>query len=99
MGGVTRILTISYLRPVPIGTTIRVHAQVVQHGRTMALMRGKMTSVDGKKVFATAEHHKVNVPMNPKHVNPEVDEALRQVEAQVGWPLLEKAAPALKAKL
>jgi hypothetical protein len=49
------------------GTTIRLHSQVLQHGRTMALIRGTMTSVDGKTVYATAEHHKVNVPMTEEN--------------------------------
>ena len=28
----------------------------------MALIRGLMTSPDGKTIYATCEHHKVNVP-------------------------------------
>ena len=49
------------------GTTVRLHSQVLQHGRTMALIRGTMTSADGKTVYATAEHHKVNVPMTEEN--------------------------------
>lgn len=67
MGGVTRTLNISYLRAVPIGTTVLLTSRVVQAGRTMAMIRGEMTSLDGKTVYATAEHHKVNVSMNNKH--------------------------------
>lgn len=33
----------------------------------MALIRGEMTSEDGKKVYATADHHKVNARMLPQH--------------------------------
>lgn len=68
LGGVTRTLNISYLRGVPIDTTVRFHARVVQHGRTMALLRAEMTSVDGKVTYATVEHHKVNVPTKPEHL-------------------------------
>lgn len=44
------------------GTTVHVHCHVHQVGRTMAFIRGFMTSEDGKIVFTTCEHHKVNVP-------------------------------------
>jgi len=67
LGGVTRSLNISYLRAVPIGTTVRLKSWVVQHGRTMAMIRGEMTSLDGKTIYCVAEHHKVNVPMKPEH--------------------------------
>lgn len=42
------------------GTTVHIVASVVQHGRTMALIQGKMMSLDGQTVYATCEHHKVN---------------------------------------
>ncbi|KAL2424325.1 hypothetical protein ABEF95_008718 [Exophiala dermatitidis] len=71
-GGVTRALNISYLRAVPINTTIHIHSQVIQHGRTMALIRGTMTSSDSdparRIVYATCDHHKVNVPVRPDHL-------------------------------
>ncbi|KAK5020411.1 hypothetical protein LTR16_001142 [Cryomyces antarcticus] len=68
LGGVTRHLSISYLRAVPIPSTVRISAHVVQHGRTMALIRGEMTSVDGRVAYAACEHHKVNVPTRPEHL-------------------------------
>ncbi|KAL3421347.1 thioesterase superfamily protein [Phlyctema vagabunda] len=67
LGGVTRTLNISYLRAIPIGTKIRLHANVTGAGRTMAMIRGTMTSVDGKIIYCTAEHHKVHVPTRPEH--------------------------------
>ncbi|ODH48324.1 hypothetical protein GX48_05525 [Paracoccidioides brasiliensis] len=67
LAGVTRSLNISYLKAVPIGTTIRIRANVVQHGRTMALISAVMESPDGKVVYATAEHHKVHVPAQPEY--------------------------------
>jgi len=72
LGGVTRTLNISYLRAIPIGTTIRIHSEVTQSGRTMAMIRGTMTSQDGKKIFCTCEHHKVNVPTQPHHLKHKV---------------------------
>jgi len=68
LGGVTRSLNISYLRAIPVGTTIRLHSEVLQVGRTMAMIRGTMTSQDGKIIFCTAEHHKVSVPTQKEHL-------------------------------
>ena len=50
------------------GTTIRVHSEVTQAGRTMAMMRGTMTSQDGKVIYCTCEHHKVAVPTRKEHL-------------------------------
>lgn len=85
LGGVTRSLNISYLRAVPIGTTVRLRSWVVQHGRTMAMIRGEMTSLDGKTVYCTAEHHKVNIPMKPEHTGarlPWDDEMEREIKEE-----------------
>lgn len=65
-GGVTRTLNISYLKAVPVGTTVRVHAEVVQHGKTMCMIRGRMTSVDSNTVYCVGEHHKVGLVPKPK---------------------------------
>ncbi|PGH12197.1 hypothetical protein AJ80_06817 [Polytolypa hystricis UAMH7299] len=67
LAGVTRSLNISYLKAIPVGTTIRIRATVIQHGKTMALIRGIMESPDGKKVYATAEHHKVALAELPEY--------------------------------
>lgn len=67
MGGVTRTLNISYLKAVPIGTTVRLISRVMSVGKQMAMIRGEMTSLDGKVTYCTVEHHKVNVPVQPEH--------------------------------
>ncbi|GBF65006.1 hypothetical protein TMEN_7723 [Trichophyton mentagrophytes] len=64
--GVSRSLNLSYLKGIPTGTTIRIKCTTLQHGRTMAMLRGVMESVDGKIVYATAEHHKVATPAKPE---------------------------------
>jgi|SRR5690242_2130243 len=69
MGGVTRSLNISYLKAVPIGTTVRLTSRVVGVGKQMAMVRGEMTSLDGKTIYCTVEHHKVNVPVLPDHLS------------------------------
>lgn len=50
------------------GTTIRIHSEVIQVGRTMAMIRGVMTSLDGKTIYCTCEHHKVSVPTQKDHL-------------------------------
>lgn len=65
MGGVTRSLNISYLKAVPLGTTVRLASKVVSVGKQMAMIRGAMTSLDGKITYCTVEHHKVNAPVLP----------------------------------
>ncbi|KAF3403020.1 hypothetical protein DPV78_003841 [Talaromyces pinophilus] len=62
LAGVTRTLNISYLKAIPLGTTIRINCQVEQHGKTMALISAYIESPDGKIKYATVEHHKVHVP-------------------------------------
>lgn len=69
MGGVTRSLNISYLKAVPIGTTVRLVSRVMSVGKQMAMIRGEMTTLDGKTTFCTVEHHKVNVPVLPEHLS------------------------------
>jgi acyl-coenzyme A thioesterase PaaI-like protein len=69
MGGVTRSLNISYLKAVPIGTTVRLTSKVKSVGKQMAMIRGEMTSLDGKITYCTAEHHKVNAPPLPEHLS------------------------------
>ncbi|ESZ93403.1 hypothetical protein SBOR_6223 [Sclerotinia borealis F-4128] len=68
LGGVTRTLNLSYLKAVPVCTTVRIYAEVIQFGRTMAMLRGTMTSQDGSIVYCTCEHHKVRVPTKKEHL-------------------------------
>ena len=67
IGGVTRNLNISYLRAIPPDTTVLFRARVVQHGKTAALIYGEALTADAKKIYATVEHHKINVPMLKAH--------------------------------
>lgn len=85
LGGVTRVLNINYLKAIPVGTTVLVHAYVYQVGRTMALIQGWIVSEDGKTVFATCDHHKVRVPTKPEHLKFRVpwDEYWEKTEAKL----------------
>jgi acyl-coenzyme A thioesterase 13 len=60
-----------------IGTTVKVHSEVIQVGKTMAMIRGTMSSLDAKTTYCTCEHHKVAVPTQPRHL-----------EFRVGWDSL-----------
>ncbi|KAI1424846.1 HotDog domain-containing protein [Xylaria sp. FL1777] len=63
-GGVSRTLNVTYLRPVPIGTTVDVECEVVHAGQRLSSLRGVMraTTTDETKgpVLAICEHGKVN---------------------------------------
>jgi acyl-coenzyme A thioesterase 13 len=73
LGGVTRSLNLSYLKAVPVGTRVRIESTVVQAGRTMAMIRGRMVSLDGKTVYCTCEHHKVAVPSKGEYLTEEFE--------------------------
>ncbi|RDL38223.1 Uncharacterized protein BP5553_02563 [Venustampulla echinocandica] len=51
-----------------LGTTVRLHSVVTQAGRTMAMIRGTMSSLDGKTIYCTCEHHKVHIPTPAEHL-------------------------------
>ena len=56
----TRSINITYLRPLPLPAIVRVVAEVIQKGKSVGLVRGDITSVDGRKVYFTGEQHKVS---------------------------------------
>ncbi|KAK8087476.1 hypothetical protein PG994_002450 [Apiospora phragmitis] len=69
--GVSRTLNCTYLRPVPIGTTVDIHCELVQAGQKMGVARGVMRRVekDGSlgPILTICEHGKFNSdPPAPK---------------------------------
>ncbi|KAI1826888.1 HotDog domain-containing protein [Xylaria intraflava] len=62
-GGVSRTLNVTYLRPVPVGTTVDIECEVVHAGRRLSSLRGVMRTAtsDGAQgpVLAICEHGKV----------------------------------------
>ena len=58
---VSRTINVSYLRPAPSGTVVRLRCQVMALGKQMCMVRGELRSKDGKKIYCTMEHHKVRV--------------------------------------
>lgn len=66
MGGVSRTINMSFLRAAPVGRELFFHCRVVQHGRTMAMVRGECRD-EGGRLYATAEHHKVHAQPLKEH--------------------------------
>ncbi|KAI9934735.1 hypothetical protein MW887_000352 [Aspergillus wentii] len=66
MGGVSRNLKVTYLRPVPVDSEIRVVCSVVHTGRRMALLKTEIFRTDTGNLCLLGEHEKANT-------DPEVD--------------------------
>ncbi|EED20624.1 thioesterase family protein, putative [Talaromyces stipitatus ATCC 10500] len=60
-GGVSRNLNVTFLRPVPADTDIRVVVEVTQMGKRFALMRTEIRRAEDNVVCVLSEHQKVNI--------------------------------------
>lgn len=60
-GGVSRNLNVTYLRPVPVHTEIRVVCEVTQIGKRLALLRAEIRRVEDDVLCMLSEHQKANV--------------------------------------
>lgn len=58
--GVSRNLSVTYVRPAPCGTTVLIECQVVAVGARLCALRGVMRREDNGQVISTCEHGKVN---------------------------------------
>ncbi|KAF7512671.1 hypothetical protein GJ744_000932 [Endocarpon pusillum] len=58
--GVSRTLTVTFLRPLPLGTKVFVDCEVVAVEKSMANVKGTMKNADGK-VSITSIHDKATV--------------------------------------
>lgn len=67
-GGVSRNLNVTYLRPLPVNTEIRVICEVTQIGKRLAFLRAEIRRVDDDVLCAVADHQKANTdpPSNQK---------------------------------
>lgn len=63
--GVSRTLNCTYLRPIPVGSTVDIDCDILQVGKSLTTLRGTMRSVDqdGKlgSVLAVCDHGKVTI--------------------------------------
>lgn len=66
LGGVSRHLKTTYLRPVPLGTEIRLRCTLIQIGRRLAYLRAEILRADNGDLCVLGDHEKANT-------DPEVD--------------------------
>ncbi|RAO70120.1 uncharacterized protein BHQ10_006132 [Talaromyces amestolkiae] len=59
-GGVSRNLNVTYLRPVPVHSEIRVVCEVTQIGKRLALLRAEIRRVEDDALCVLSEHQKAN---------------------------------------
>ena len=59
-GGVSRNLKVTYLRPVPEGTEIRLICEVVNVGRRLAYLTAEIHRADTGALCMIGEHDKAN---------------------------------------
>ncbi|KAA8908097.1 HotDog domain-containing protein [Sphaerosporella brunnea] len=58
---VTRSLSTTWMRPAPLGTTVRITAEVVHVGARNALVKAEMVDKGSGKLVAVAQHEMVNL--------------------------------------
>lgn len=59
-GSVSRTLNVTLLRPVPVGTKVRIVCEAVSAGKNLALCKGQIELLDGR-VAVTCTHDKAIV--------------------------------------
>ena len=57
--GVTRNLSLTYLRPILMGAKVVVECEVVQAGKTLALIKGTVKRVEDGAICVLCEHSRV----------------------------------------
>ncbi|KAE8146087.1 HotDog domain-containing protein [Aspergillus avenaceus] len=60
LGGVSRNLRVTYLRPVPKDTEARLICEVIHMGKRLVLMRAEICRADTGDVCVVGEHEKAN---------------------------------------
>ncbi|KIW70793.1 hypothetical protein PV04_03033 [Phialophora macrospora] len=67
-GGVSRVLSVTYLRPTKTGTRVVVECEVLQVGKRFATIRGTMKDKATGDLLSVCEHNKASIIFreNPK---------------------------------
>ncbi|OKL57104.1 hypothetical protein UA08_07550 [Talaromyces atroroseus] len=65
VGGVSRNLNVTYLRPMRVGSEVRVICELVQMGKRLALVKTEIRSVDNDELCALGDHQKANTDSKP----------------------------------
>jgi len=60
-GGVSRTLSITYLRPVKVGVVVLIECEVLQMGERLATIRGMMKDKSDGRILCVAEHNKASI--------------------------------------
>lgn len=63
-GGVSRTLSVTFLRPVREGVDLTIECEVLQQGQRLSTIRGVMRDGDGS-VLSVAEHNKARINFVP----------------------------------
>lgn len=64
-GGVSRTLSVNYLRPAPEGEDVLMECEVVQMGKKLALLRGVLKRERDGAIISTCDHNKAAVESKP----------------------------------
>jgi acyl-coenzyme A thioesterase 13 len=64
-GGVSRVLTVNYLRPAPEGTELEMETEVTAIGKSLAMLRAVLKIAKDGKIVSTCEHNKAAVASKP----------------------------------
>jgi uncharacterized protein (TIGR00369 family) len=59
--GVSRGLSVTYVKPVPEGESVLVESEVVSAGKRMCVLKGVMKRESDGEVLAVCEHGKVSI--------------------------------------
>jgi acyl-coenzyme A thioesterase 13 len=65
-GGVSRVLTVTYLRPIPKDSEILIVCEVVQVGKALVTIQARIYRKDGMVLLATGEHNKAAVDIKSR---------------------------------
>ncbi|RDL33625.1 Thioesterase ester dehydrase-isomerase [Venustampulla echinocandica] len=59
--GVSRTLSVTYIRPIPVGETVLIDCEVVHAGKRLCALKGQMKRESDGAVMAVCEHGKVSI--------------------------------------
>lgn len=65
-GGVSRTLSVTYMRPVRMGTTVEINCEVLQMGERLATIRGEFRDKADGKLLCVCEHNKASMKFAEK---------------------------------
>ncbi|OAL30294.1 hypothetical protein AYO20_08772 [Fonsecaea nubica] len=65
-GGVSRVLSVTYLRPTKVGTNVLIECEVLQVGARFATIRGVMRDKATGDILSVCEHNKASIIFRDK---------------------------------